>query len=73
MDADLQEVPTPGWGIVNLKAGGNVAGFNVTAGLANLFDRLYYESLSYQRDPYRSGLKVPEPGRTFFVNVAWRY
>ncbi len=73
VDTDLQESPTPGWGIANLRVGANVAGLTLTAGVANVFDRFYYESLSYQRDPYRSGVRVPEPGRTFFVNLAWRY
>ena len=73
VDTDLEESPTPGWGIANLRVGANVAGFALTAGVANVFDRLYEESLSYQRDPYRSGIRIPEPGRTFFANVGWRF
>jgi iron complex outermembrane receptor protein len=73
VDTDLEETPTPGWGIANLRLGANVGGFTLTAGVANLFNRFYYESLSYQRDPYRSGVRVPEPGRTFFANLAWRF
>ncbi len=73
VDTDLEEQPTAGWGIANLKAGASYAGFTLTAGVSNLFDRFYYESLSYQRDPYRSGIKIPEPGRVFFVNLAWRF
>ncbi len=73
VDAELGEQATPGWGIANLKAGGSLAGFTLTAGITNLFGRLYYESLSYLRDPFRSGAKVPEPGRSLFVNLAWRY
>jgi len=73
VDTDLEETPTPGWGIANLRLGANVGGFTLTAGVANLFDRLYTQSLSYQRDPYRSGVRIPEPGRTFFGNLAWRF
>jgi iron complex outermembrane receptor protein len=73
VDTDLQETPTAGWGIANLRVGANLAGISLTAGVANLFDRYYYESLSYQRDPYRSGVKVPEPGRVFFANAGWRF
>ena len=73
VDTDLEETPTPGWGIANLRVGANVAGLSLTAGVANLFDRFYYETLSYQRDPFRSGVKVPEPGRVFFANVGWRF
>jgi len=39
----------------------------------NIFDRFYYENLSYQRDPYRSGTRVYEPGRNLFVNVSYRF
>ncbi len=70
---ELKESPTPGWGIANLKIGGNFGPISLTAGIGNLFDRLYYETLSYQRDPYRTGVKVPEPGRNIFANLAWRY
>lgn len=73
VDTDLEETPTPGWGIANLRIGANAYGFTLTAGVANLFDRLYSESLSYQRDPYRSGIKVPEPGRVYFANLGWRF
>ena len=34
------------------------------------FDRLYVDHLSYQRDPFRSGLRLPEPGRTVFLTLA---
>jgi len=30
------------------------------------------ESLSYQRDPFRSGVRVPEPGRSLFANASFR-
>jgi iron complex outermembrane recepter protein len=72
VDTDLSEQPTPGWGIANFKVGTTVARFTLNCGIGNLFNRLYYETLSYQRDPYRSGVKVPEPGRNFFVNVGWQ-
>jgi iron complex outermembrane receptor protein len=70
---ELKESPTAGWGIANMRVGASIAGLSITVGAGNLFDRLYYESLSYQRDPYRTGTKVPEPGRNIFANVVWRY
>jgi iron complex outermembrane receptor protein len=73
VDTDLEETATPGWGIANLKVGWNVGGLALTAGVSNLFDRLYTESLSYQRDPNRSGIRIPEPGRNVFANAAWRF
>lgn len=45
----------------------------VPVGVANLFDRLYTEHLSYQRDPFRSGVRVAEPGRAVFLNMSARF
>ena len=73
LDTDLQETPTPGYGIANLRAGFNFRRFAVAAGVHNIFDRFYYENLSYQRDPYRSGTRVYEPGRNLFINVSYRF
>ncbi len=73
VDADLSEAPTPGWGVANLKAGVTLGAVRLVAGVENLFDRLYAEHLSSQRDPFRSGVKVPEPGRTLFANLSYRY
>jgi len=36
--------------------------------VTNLLDRNVVEHLSYQRDPFSSGVQVPEPGRTLYVN-----
>ena len=63
VDTDLQEQPTPGWGVANVRVGARLHGFLLSVALDNLFDRFYYEHLSYLRDPFRSGARVPEPGR----------
>ena len=73
VDTDLQEAATPGWGVANLRAGVTIGSVGLTLGVENLFGRLYSEHLSYQRDPFRSGVKVPEPGRNVFVNLSYRY
>lgn len=73
VDTDLNEATTPGWGIANLRAGATLGRFGVSVGVENLFGRLYSEHLSYQRDPFRSGVRVPEPGRSAFANLAFRY
>ena len=73
VDSDLQEQPTPGYGLLNLKAGVRKAKLNLEAGIFNLLDRFYYESLSYQRDPFRSGIRVPEPGRNLFLRVSYAF
>jgi hypothetical protein len=28
-------------------------------------------TVSFQRDPYRTGVRIPEPGRTVYVNVSF--
>jgi iron complex outermembrane receptor protein len=73
VDASLNESPTPGWGTMNLSAGLRRGRLGVTAGVTNVFDRLYVEHLSYQRDPFRTGVRVPEPGRSVFANATFRF
>jgi iron complex outermembrane receptor protein len=73
VDASLNEVPSPGWGVMNLSAGVRRGRLRVAVGVANVFDRLYTDHLSYQRDPFRSGVRVPEPGRSLFANASCRF
>jgi iron complex outermembrane receptor protein len=73
VDTDLSESATPGWGTANARAGYTLGSFALTVGVENVFDRLYSQHLSYQRDPFRSGVKVPEPGRNVFANLSFRY
>ena len=72
VDSDLSEQRTPAWGIVNLKAGATFGHWRLTLSLDNLFDRSYHEHLSYQRNPFRSGFIVNEPGRSFSATLGWR-
>jgi iron complex outermembrane receptor protein len=73
VDASLNETRTPGWGVMNLSAGLRHGRVRVNVGVANVFDRLYTEHLSFQRDPFRTGVRVPEPGRSVFANAALRF
>jgi len=73
VDAALGESTTPSYAVANATAGVRRGPWAVTVGLANLFDRYYVEHLSYQRDPFRSGVRVAEPGRNIFTNVAWKF
>ena len=43
------------------------------AGIENIFDKQYFRSLSYQRDPFRAGVRVREPGRNLYLNAAYRF
>ena len=71
VDTDLKETPTPGYGLVNLRLGGNLKKFRLTTGISNLANRDFVEHLSYQRDPFRSGVRVPEPGRYYYGSFSY--
>lgn len=78
IDTNIGEKKTGGWGIANLKFGYEINkdkknSIKINAGIRNLFNRFYYEHLSYLRDPYSSGIKIPEPGRNAFVNVEIKF
>lgn len=72
VDSGLQEAPTPGWFVVDLRGGWQGRRLGVVAGVANLLDRDYHEHLSYQRDPFRAGFPVDEPGRAATLALRWR-
>jgi iron complex outermembrane receptor protein len=73
VDADLQETPTPGYGVLNLRVGGQMKSFRVTLDLDNVFNKLYVNYNSFQRDPYRTGVRVREPGRNLYASVSYRF
>ena len=73
VNPDLLEAGTPGYGIANLLLGVNLGAVTVQVIASNIFDTLYYENLSYQRDPFRSGVRVYEPGANIFINCSYRF
>ncbi|MEW6368865.1 MAG: TonB-dependent receptor [Acidobacteriota bacterium] len=73
VDTDLLESPTPGYAVLNLRGGWRFRSVSAWVVLDNIFNRTYYEYLSYQRDPFRSGFKVPEPGRTITLGLTWNH
>lgn len=73
VDAELNELQTAGWMTTDLKAGFNYQAITVYGGIYNLLDKHYYSHLSFQRDPFASGLKVPENGRNFYVTLAYKF
>jgi iron complex outermembrane receptor protein len=72
VNADLMEVSTPGYGMASVRLGLTVRMVRFWVGLNNVFDGHFAEHLSFQRDPFRSGVRVYEPGRNFFLNVDFR-
>jgi iron complex outermembrane receptor protein len=71
VNSDMKEVPTAGYGVVNFRIGFNFRKFSASFDIDNLLDRYYLEYLSYYRDPFASGVKIPEPGRTLFVQLRY--
>ncbi len=69
VDSMLDEPTTPGWSIANFRGGYRWTWMTAYAGVSNIFDKQYTEHLSYQRETFRSGIPVPEPGRTFYIGL----
>ena len=73
VNTDLLEQTTPGYGVANLKFGATWRSVAFRVGIDNVFGRNFYQHLSYQRDPFRSGVRVREPGRNLYFNAAYRF
>lgn len=73
VDTLLLEEPTPGHELVNARLGVTIKSARLWLGLNNIFDARYVEHLSYFRDPFRSGVRVYEPGRNLFLNAEYRF
>jgi iron complex outermembrane recepter protein len=71
VSSDLKELPTAGYGLLNIKLGFTHRRLSASFTVDNLLNRFYYEHLSYYRDPFAAGVKVPEPGRNFFVQLRY--
>jgi iron complex outermembrane receptor protein len=70
---DLGEMPTAGYGLLNIKLGFTHRKLSASFTVDNLLNRFYYEHLSYYRDPFAAGVKIPEPGRNFFAQIRYSF
>lgn len=74
VDRDVGETPLDGWAVVNLFARYAFAEhYEVRVAVDNLLDEAYTMHHAYTRDPFSTGVALPEPGRTFYVSVAARF
>ncbi len=73
VDPDLGELTTPGWAVTDIKAGANWDQWSLATGVNNLFDIYYVTHLSYQRDPFASGVKVPEVGAFVYTTLSYNF
>ena len=71
IDSDEHELTTAGYSVFNFKLGYRTGSVHLEGGLNNMLGREYSEFLSYAGNPYSNGMRLPEPGRNFFVNMAW--
>jgi iron complex outermembrane recepter protein len=63
---------TPGHKTADVRGGfGFANGVTLRGGVLNVFDAYYWDHLN-ARNPF-TGMPVPEPGRVFFVNLAWAF
>jgi iron complex outermembrane receptor protein len=73
VDPVLLEQPTASYATTDLKGGFRYKALSVYAGINNLLDAQYFNYLSYQRNIYATGLKVPENGRNFYVTAQYSF
>ncbi|WP_183361837.1 TonB-dependent receptor domain-containing protein [Geomonas limicola] len=73
VDTGLLEQRTSGWATTDLKAGYTIERFTVSVGVSNLLDKQYFSHLSYARDPFQSGVRVPENGRNIYGSLSYRF
>ncbi len=73
VDPVLNEEPTPGWAVTDIKGGANWNNWSLAGGINNVFDLYYVTHLSYQRDPFSSGVKVPETGAFAYLTLGYKF
>ncbi len=73
VDSSLNETSTESWNVLNLRLSYKHNFYNFTIGIDNLFDKFYYQHLSYLRNPFFSGTRVPEPGRSIYLGLDLKF
>lgn len=73
VDTGLNESATAGWATTDLKTGYSYRSFTLIAGVTNLLDKQYFSHLSFARDPFQSGPRVPENGRNIYLTASYPY
>lgn len=73
VNRDLHEQKIPGYGLVNLYGGINLQHISFTVGVDNALNQEYYSYNDYYSNPFNQGIKLPEPGRTFYINAQYSF
>ena len=71
MDEVVDETSTGAWNRLDLGLDYERAGYRFSLSLENLTNVLYTQHLSYQRNPFASGLRVFEPGRMIRITAGF--
>ncbi|MEZ5357574.1 MAG: hypothetical protein R3F48_02005 [Candidatus Zixiibacteriota bacterium] len=71
IDESLDERTTPSWHRFDLGLSYKTGSLRFALDVENLTDELYYQHMSYLRNPYASGDILYEPGRTFRFTVTF--
>ena len=69
IDEAIKETTTPAWNKVDLGATFSAGSFLIGLEVNNITNVNYYQHLSYLRNPFASGVKVYEPGRTIRLSL----
>ncbi len=70
-DINLGETSTPAYNKLDFGFTGEFKSLKFSMEIENLLNINYYSHLSYFRDPFKSGMKVYEPGTTVRINVGY--
>jgi iron complex outermembrane receptor protein len=71
VDDGVDETSTGAWNRLDLGLDYERAGYRFSLSVENLTNVLYTQHLSYQRNPFASGLRVYEPGRMIRITVGF--
>ncbi len=71
IDKSLDERTTPSWHRFDFGLSYKTGAIRFALDVENLADELYYQHMSYLRNPYSSGVTLYEPGRTFRFTVTF--
>ncbi len=71
VDLNVDETSTPAWNKVDLGISYLYNDMRFALEIENVTNELYYQHLSYRRDPFASGIRVFEPGRVIRFSVRY--
>ncbi|KAB2843354.1 MAG: TonB-dependent receptor, partial [Melioribacteraceae bacterium] len=71
VDLNLSEKSTPSWNKLDAGISYTLKTIRLSLEVENITNELYYQHLSYSRDPFASGATVFEPGRTIRFNIKY--